>query len=65
MEAIAYQVKFKPKGEDDEYNGILIYNETNPEKSMIVCACCGGVASMDEIESYEKYPTWVDFSEEI
>lgn len=61
----AYQVKFKPKDEKDKYNGILIYNEIKPEENIIVCACCGGVFPMDLIESCERYPTWVDFSEEI
>ena len=29
------------------------------------CACCGGIFPMDEIEKCERYPTWVNFSEEI
>lgn len=65
MEAIAYQVKFKPKDEKDEYNGILVYKENEPEESIIICSCCGRIFPLDTIESYEKYPTWVDFSAEI
>jgi hypothetical protein len=65
MEAIAYQVKFKPKDEKDEYNGILVYNENEPEESIIICSCCGGIFPLNIVESYEKYPTWVDFSAEI
>lgn len=61
----AYQVKFKPKDETDEYNGILIYNENEPEEIMIICSCCGGIFPLDRVDSYEKYPTWVDFSAEI
>ena len=61
----AYQVKFKPKDETDEYKGILIYNENEPEEIMIICSCCGGAYPLDEVDSYEKYPTWVDFSAEI
>ena len=51
--------------ETDEYKGILIYNENEPEEIMIICSCCGGVYPLDEVDSYEKYPTWVDFSAEI
>ena len=65
MKAIAYQVKFKPKDEIDEHNGILVYNKNEPKESMIICSCCGGIFPLDTIESYEKYPTWVDFSAEI
>ena len=65
MEAEAYQVKFRPTGETDEYNGILVYNENEPEESIIICSCCGGVFPLDGIDNYKKYPTWVDFSAEI
>lgn len=65
MKTEAYQVKFRPKGETDEYNGILIYNENEPEESIIICSCCGGVYLLDRVDSYERYPTWVDFSAEI
>ena len=65
MKAVAWQVKFKPKDETDEYNGILVYNENEPEDSIIICSCCGGIFLLDTVESYEKYPTWVDFSAEI
>lgn len=65
MKAMAYQVKFKQKNERDEHNGILVYNENEPEESIIICSCCGGIFSLNTIENYEKYPTWVDFSAEI
>ena len=65
MRAKAYQVKFRPKGETDEYNGILIYNENEPEESIIICSCCGGVYPLDRVDSYERYSIWVDFSAEI
>lgn len=65
MKAVVWQVKFKPKDEIDEYNGILVYNENEPEESIIICSCCGEVFPLDRINSYEKYPTWVDFSAEI
>lgn len=65
MEVEAYQVKFRPTGETDEHNGILVYNENEPEESMIICSCCGGVYPLDKVDNYKKYPTWVDFSAEI
>lgn len=65
MKAIAYQVKFKTKDETDEYNGILVYNKNEPEESIIICSCCGGVFPLDIVDSYEKYPIWVDFPAEI
>lgn len=63
----AYQVKFKTiyESEDEEFNGILVYNKAKPEDSFVICACCGGIFPMDEIEKCERYPTWVNFSEEI
>lgn len=63
--AETYQVKFKPIDEKDEYNGILVYNENEPKESMFICSCCGGIFPLDEVDSYKKYPTWVDFSAEI
>lgn len=65
MKVIAYQVKFKPMDENNEHNGILVYNEDYSEDSIIICSCCGGTFPLDIVESYEKYPTWVDFSAEI
>ena len=65
MEAKTYQVKFRLTGETDEYNGILVYNENEPEESIIICSCCGGVYHLYDVDNYEKYSIWVDFSAEI
>lgn len=65
MEVEVCQVKFRPTYETDESNGILVYNENEPEESIIICSCCGGVYPLYKVDYYKKYPTWVDFSAEI
>lgn len=59
------QVKFRPTYETAESNGILVYNENEPEESIIICSCCGGVYPLYKVDNHKKYPTWVDFSAEI
>ena len=56
------QVKFidlnAPSEDQEELYGILIDDK-------VICACCGGIFAMDEIEILEKYTNWADFSKRI
>lgn len=31
----------------------------------IICACCGGIFEIDEVEVIEIFPDWVNFDEYI
>ena len=31
----------------------------------VICACCGGIFELDEIEILEEYEDWIDFKYEI
>ena len=55
------QVCFHSHNEDPDTPacGGIAYND------YVICACCGGIVPMDEIEYLVVYDNWVDFSEEI
>lgn len=44
--------------------GIAHYDE-NDNIEYVICACCGGTFSPDEIVILKKYTYWVDFSHTI
>lgn len=56
------QVRFRGKGEDTYFGGILV---EDGEKSFVICGCCGAVFDMNDIEEIQKYENWVDIGNEI
>ena len=54
------QVKFCEIGtEEESIEYGIAYNDE------VICACCGGVYELDEVEILEEYEYWVDFKYEI
>lgn len=53
------QVKFRDF--DDVVRG-GIYDVDN---EIIICACCGGIVELNEVEIIEVYEDWVDFTQSI
>lgn len=54
------QVKFRPWGEEITLGGIW---DTNAQK--IICGCCGGLYSHEEIELIKVYDDWENISDVI
>lgn len=58
------QVKFREIDTDEpnELGGILVDDGLT---SYVICGCCGGVFSLEEVDILEKYDDWNDLSAEI
>ena len=53
------QVKFCEIAAEESIQYRIAYNDE------VICACCGGVYELDEVEILEEYEYWVDFKAEI
>lgn len=53
------QVKFREIGEEEYIEYGIAYREE------VICACCGGIFELNEVEILEVYENWVDFKDEI
>ena len=53
------QVCFRAEGDNEFFGGILVNNE------YVICGCCGGVVSIDEVAELEPYKNWANISDEI
>lgn len=59
---VTKQARFRLKGENDFYGGILVKNNNS---FYVICGCCGEVMEMDDIAEIEEYKNWVNISNEI
>lgn len=57
------QVRFRCEGDDAYFGGILI--DDHEKVPYVICGCCGGIMTMDDIEEIQEYENWVDISNEI
>lgn len=53
------QVKFCEIGAEESIEYGIAYNDE------VICACCGGIFELDEVEILEEYEDWIDFKYEI
>ena len=53
------QVKFCEIGVEESIEYGIAYNDE------VICACCGCIFELDEIEILEEYEDWIDFKYEI
>ena len=53
------QVKISEIGGEETIEYGIAYNDE------VICACCGGVYELDEVEILEEDEYWVDFKDEI
>lgn len=50
--------------DEGEVNGGIYCQEDNGDE-YIICMCCGGVVSMEDVDRLYTYDYWEDFSREI
>lgn len=63
---ITKQVCFRAEGEDAYFGGILVSKDEVPtDDDFIICGCCGGIVTLDEVEEMEPYDDWADASDFI
>ena len=53
------QVKFCEIGTEESIEYGIAYNDE------VICACCGGIYKLDEVEILGEYENWINFKDEI